>query len=296
MDLNLLIALDTLLREGSVAKAAARLSLSPPAMSRTLTRIREATGDPILVRAGRGLVPTPRAVAMQDEVRAVVERAARLLAPGAPSRPEEFVRSFAIRANDALIWSLGARLIARAAKEAPKVVLRFVPEGDEDVDALRDGRVDLDIGVQGALGPEIRMQQLSVEHSVALVRKENHLASGRVTSKRFAAASHLLISRRGKSHGPIDRELAKEGLARHVAAVVPSFGAALSIVSTSDLVVTVPAGVAATAARTFEVVSFRIPLELESLAFAMAWHPRFDADPAHAWLRDGVRASFRAPK
>jgi len=294
MDLNLLVALDTLLREGSVAKAAARLSLSPPAMSRTLARIRDATGDPILVRAGRGLVPSPRAIAMREEVRAVVERAGRLLAPGALVPPEEFVRSFAIRANDAFVWSLGTPLIARAEKEAPKVVLRFVPEGDEDVEALRDGRADLDIGVQGPLGPEIRVQPLMTEHAVAVVRRGHPLASGRVTAKRFAAASHILISRRGKSHGPIDRELGKVGLSRHVAAVVPSFGAALRVVSSSNLVVTVPSAIVRTAKSAFKVVSFPIPLELETFKIALAWHPRFDADPAHAWLRNGIRAVLRA--
>jgi len=190
------------------------------------------------------------------------------------------------------VWALGARLIARAAKEAPKVLLRFVPEGDEEVDALRDGRVDLDIGVQGALGPEIRVQPLLSEHAVALVRKGNPLASGRMTAKRFAGASYILISRRGKSHGPIDRALAKEGLSRHVAAVVPSFGAALSIVSTSDLVTTVPSAIVATAKSVFKVVSFRIPLELDTMKLTLAWHPRFDGDPAHAWLRNAIRSSF----
>src|SRR5262245_37563525 len=144
MDLNLLIALDALLHEGSVAGAARRMNLSAPAMSRTLSRIRHSLGDPILVRAGRNLVPTPRALEIQGRVRSLIENAQTLMRPEVSADVSALDRSFTVRASDYVAGIFGARLIALMAKAAPKVTLRFANEGKEDVDALREGHIDLD--------------------------------------------------------------------------------------------------------------------------------------------------------
>ena len=157
IDLNLLIALDALLTEGSVIGAAQRMNLSPPAMSRTLGRIRLALGDEILVRAGRGMVPTPRALELHGRVRELVEDVRGVLRPDADAGPETLARSFTIRASDYVAGVFGVPLQAIAAREAPQVTLRFADQGKEDANALREGRIDLDIGVLGDIGPEIRV-------------------------------------------------------------------------------------------------------------------------------------------
>jgi DNA-binding transcriptional LysR family regulator len=292
--MNLLIALDALLSEGSVSGAARRLHVTTPAMSRTLGRIRHAFGDAILVRAGRGLVPTPHALALRDRVHALVEEA-RALASAADSQPLALTRRlFTVRAADGVAGAFAARLAARVGREAPGVTLRFAPEGEEDVDSLRDGRVDLDLGVMGPLGPEIRVQGLFRERLVGVVRRGHGLTRGRVTAARFARERHVVVSRRGVARGPIDTELARRGLVRAVALVVAGFGDALLAAAGSELVACVPSRLVEAAPETLAVARFRIPLTLPELPVAQAWHPRLDADPAHSLLRACVREISRA--
>jgi DNA-binding transcriptional LysR family regulator len=293
LDWNLLPALDVLLAEQSVTVAAERLHLSAPAMSRTLSRIREAVGDPILVRAGRKLVPTPRALALRDEVRAVVARGERLLAPPAPVDLAQLERTLTIRTNDTIVGALGRELMRRAARELPRVLVRFVAEGEEDATALRDGEVDLDIGVQGELGPEIRVQTLYHEHIACVFRARGPIAKsarGRMTLARFAAAPHIVVSRRGRARSIIDEQLAARGVTRRVAAVVPTYLLALWLASQTDYLALVPRRVAQAAAARFGLRMAPLPVAQTSFVIAQAWHPRFDDDPAHLWLRNTLRA------
>jgi DNA-binding transcriptional LysR family regulator len=143
-DLNLLITLDALLAEGSVAGAARRLRLSPSAMSRALARLRDTTGDPLLVRAGRGLVPTPRAIELRDRVSQLVQDANAVLRPAEDARLGQLERTFTLRTSEGFVENFGPALIARAGEEAPGVRLRFVRKPDKDSAPLRDGSVDLE--------------------------------------------------------------------------------------------------------------------------------------------------------
>ncbi|OKK17471.1 LysR family transcriptional regulator [Streptomyces sp. CB00455] len=288
LDLNLLVALDVLLEEASVSRAAARLHLSEPAMSRTLGRIRKALGDPVLVRAGRAMVPTPHALAVQGEVRAVVERARALFLAGGEVDLPTLTRTFTVLTNDAFTAVHGPGLLARVTREAPGVRLRFLGESHVDVPALREGVADLELGVVDTRSPEVRVEHLAEDRMLAVVRGGHPLLRGRVTAGRFAAADHLIVSRRGRLEGPVDAALAEQGLARRVVGSVGTFPASLFVLRESDLVgllttQTVPLA-AALGLETFE-----IPLDLPAVPFGMAWHPRHDADPAHAWLRGCAR-------
>jgi len=293
MDLNLLSALDALLDEGSVIGAAKRMNLSPPAMSRTLGRIRAALGDEILVRAGRRMVPTPRALELQGRVRSLIGEAQLVLRPEGFTDPAALVRSFTVRASDYVAGVFGASLQSIAAQEAPGITLRFADQGKEDVSALREGRIDLDIGVLGSIGPEIRLQTLLRDRFVGVVRRGHPLLKGRVTARRFAAATHVSASRRGLSRGPIDDALAVQGLSRRVRFVVPGFHAAMLTAAASDIVAAVPLAVAATAMRLgLKVRYFDLPVVTSSLTIAQAWHPRFEKDAGHRWLRQAVRKAL----
>ena len=170
-DLNLLVTLDVLLREGSVARAAQRLRLSPSAMSRALARLREMTGDPLLVRAGRGLVPTPRALELRERVGQLVQDGEAVLRPAEKLDLKRLVRTFTLRNRDGFVENFGPDLIARVGEQAPGVRLRFVPKPDKDSTPLRDGSVDLETGVVGkAMGPELRAQALFRDRFVGVVR------------------------------------------------------------------------------------------------------------------------------
>lgn len=288
LDLNLLVALDVLLSEGSVVRAAERMHLSPPAMSRTLARIRHLLGDPILVRAGRGLVPTPRAEALRERLRLLIEDAHSLVRADPSLDLAALDRIFTIRANDGLVGAFGARMAASMLMVAPRVRLRFVPEGDEDVGALRDGRIDLDIGAMGGDGPELRVQTLFQDRFVGIVRSGHHLAGGNVTAEQLAAEIHVATSRRGRFQGPLDRALAAAGLQRRVAIVVSSFAEALAILRESNMVGVLPDRL--TASVRMGLTAFALPIDTGTIAMALAWHPRFEADAAHRWLREQVRA------
>ena len=289
-DLNLLTALNALLSEGTVAKAAERMGLSESAMSRTLARLREATGDPLLVRAGRGMVPTPHALALRDRVRDLVQESHAVLQPADASMdPRTLQRLFTIRANDGFIEAFAHVLVARVAQEAPGVRLRFAPKPDKDVRPLREGLIDLDVGVLGESGPEVRIQALYRDRFIAAVR-ESHplLAEAEITPERYAACDHVVTSRHGRTEGPVDVALAAMGLARNAAVVVPSFGTALSIAAATDLVALIPASYFERLRAQSTLRSFPLPVPAEQITISQMWHPRLDRDPAHRWLRGMV--------
>ncbi len=301
VDLNLLTALDALLAEGSVAGAARRLGLSASAMSRTLARLRAATGDPLLVRAGRDLVPTPYAEELRDRVRQTATDARRRAAARAVTPDlSGLERTFTIRANDGFVQAFGARILGAIKDAAPGVRLRFAPKPDKDVRPLREGLVDLEIGVLGRTGPEVRVQALFRDHFVGAVRKGHPLlAAGKITPERYAACDHVVVSRRGATTGPVDSALAELGLERNVVAVVPGFSEALAIASTSDLVALVTASFHKAAlggqpknARQL-THAFPLPVQTEPVTVSQIWHPRLDADPAHRWLRGLLLALCR---
>ena len=300
-DLNLLTALDALLAEGSVAGAARRLGLSASAMSRTLARLRAATGDPLLVRAGRGLVPTPHATELRGRVRDLAQDAQAVLRPAVAALDlAELKRSFTIRSSEGFVEIFSARLVAAVTAVAPKVRLRFAPKPDKDVRALREGMVDLEIGVLGESGPEIRLQALFRDHFVGAVRVGHPLVEkGKITPERYSAFGHVVASRRGSANGPVDEALAALGLTRTVVAVVPSFRAALAVARVSDLVALVTSSFFnamqgnETKPGPVVVRSFPLPVRTEVITVSQMWHPRLDADPAHRWLRGLVLATCR---
>ncbi len=292
-DLNLLVTLDVLLAEGSVARAARRLRLSPSAMSRALARLRAATGDPLLVRAGRGLVPTPRALELRERVGAIVEDAAAVLRPAATLDLATLDRTFTLRASEGFVENFGAALVARVGAAAPGVRLRFVQKGDKESTALRDGSVDLETGVvEPSTGPELRARALFEDRFVGVVRRGHPLARGAMTPARYASGRHVAVSRRGADRGLVDEALAPLGLARDVAAIVDGFAMALALARGSDLVATVPER--HTGVLRADLHSFPLPVPAPTITVALLWHPRLHADLAHRWLRGLVAACCAA--
>jgi DNA-binding transcriptional LysR family regulator len=295
LDLNLLAALDALLTEGSVTGAARRLGLSSSAMSRTLARLRGATGDPLLVRAGRGLVPTPRAAEIRGNVHQLHHQIRTILTP--PSSGLDFARlerTFTIRASDGFVALFSVLLLTAIAEIAPHARLRFVPKPVKDATPLREGQIDLEIGVLGASAPEVRTRSLFRDKFVGAVRQGHPLLTGPLTPERYAACGHVVTSRKEIFTGPVDEALEKIGLKREIAAVVPSHLDAIRVARQSDLVALVPRSCVGSAMIASEpqianLVSFELPVHTPEILISAMWHPRMDADPAHRWLRERVR-------
>lgn len=294
-DLNLLIALDALLAEGSVAGAARRLRLSASAMSRTLSRLRAATGDPLLVRAGRNMVLTPYAESVRERTQQTVFDALAVLRPGAFELDlSTLTRTFVLRANDGFVEAFGPMLIMAARQRAPGVRLRFAPKNEKSARPLREGLVDLEIGVPGEMGPEIRLQTLFRDRFVGVVRNDHPLAAKpTVTIEEYIAHGHVVASRRGRETGPVDAALAEQGFARNIAAIVPGFPAALAVAQASDLVALVPASFLIAKSH-LDLHVFELPVTLPGITVSLMWHPRAQVDPAHRWLRAFVLEMCRS--
>ncbi|MEU1630444.1 LysR family transcriptional regulator [Streptomyces sp. NPDC020096] len=302
IDANLAIALDALLAEHSVTRAAARLHTSPAAMSRNLARLRRILQDPLLVRAGQTMVPTPRAQALRDEAATVVDRLGALLSPDIGVAPATLRSTFTLQAADLVGAALVPGLLQLARQEAPGVSFRLRAEELEAGPALRDGRIDLEIGSIDHVDPETQVEELASLRMVAAVRPGHPLTEGPLTPARLAAAEHVAVSRRGRFTGPLDSALAEQNLHRRVSVVLPSHLAAMTLAARSDIVCLVPAAPPGAApsplthdASALGLHLLDIPLALPPLTIGMAWHPRHAADRAHHWLRNAIRRTLHAP-
>ncbi|MHA6788885.1 LysR substrate-binding domain-containing protein [Pseudomonas bijieensis] len=287
-DLNLLVTLDVLLSEGSVARAARRLRLSPSAMSRALARLRETTGDPLLVRAGRGLVPTPRALALREQVSDLVQQAQAVLRPVTTPDLGSLSRTFTLRTREGFVENFAIDLISRIREQAPGVRLRFVEKTDRDSTALREGTVDLETAVVDKdTSPELRTQALFSDRLIGVVRAGHPLSQAAVSAADYAAGGHVGVSMRGLDHGLIDQALAVLNLSREIVTTVPGFSSALGLARSSELIASVPERY--TASLRVGLHSFVLPFPVPEFTIAMLWHPRMDADPVHRWLRSCLR-------
>jgi DNA-binding transcriptional LysR family regulator len=293
VDFNLLLDLDALLVEGSVAGAARRLHLSAPAHGRRLARLREAFGDPLFVPAGRGLVPTARALALKPRVAAAIDGVRGVLLPDTVDFAR-LERTFTIRGNDGFAGAWAARLSAALEREAPGVALRFIARASRDADALRSGAIDLDLGVPKTDEPDIHTERLFEAAFVGVVRDGHplcaRLAEGPLTAADFVGWQHIAASPGRRSCGPVDDALAQRGLARRVAIVAPGFQAALIMALSSDLVAVMPAPFVRWSAAYLPLRAFALPVDVAPVEVAQRWHLRHHTDPVHRWLRTHVRA------
>ena len=291
LDLNLLRVFDALMETGSVAEAAVRLHLSAPATSRALSRLRRAMNDPILVRAGRGLLPTPFAQHCASTVKALLEAADGLRADPAHSDPSAWQRTFSIRLNDALTPVLAPRLTRRIAGEAPGVRLRFVRQDSKESEPLRDGSIDLDVGVADPPPPDIHTSTLFTADFVAVVAAGTELGrAAHLSVDDICRHPHISASRRGLARGPLDDALAQIGRSRHVAAVVPSYAVGALMALEGDVICLVPRVTAAhLIERGVPLRAHEVPFDLPTADVELRWHRRVNDDPASRWLRDCLR-------
>ncbi len=288
LDLNLLVALDALLRHGSVSGAARELCLSQPATSRTLDRLRSAPGDPLFVRAGRGLVPTDRAKSLREPVTAALVAVRAVFAEPLAFDPATATGAWQLAVGDELQLAFGAALVSALRAAAPGVDVRFRPLSAASLDEGRRGVLDLAIAPDLGALPAIAG---SVDYADFVTRRLYDrrfvgIARGGTPPPDLAAwlaAPHAIVSFDGGGRGFVDDLLAERGLTRRVVASVTSFPALARLVAATDLLAVVPAEIAGPEHAVFEV-----PIPLPALPILMVWHPRRTTDPRHRFLREAV--------
>lgn len=296
IDLNLLVAFDTLMAERNVTRAGARIGRTQPAMSAALSRLRLLLRDELFVRGTKGLQPTPRALDLAEPISHALSNIQRTL---------EFTQEFnASEANATLTLGLSEHpsyvvlppLVSALREEAPGITLRLreFTARDDAINMLDAGEIDVAIGVPPTQSARILTRPLFEERFVCILRKEHPAARKRLTLKRFLEMSHLLVSPEGDLFGHVDAELAKSGLKRRLGLTLPQMYVAPILIARSDLIATLMVGVVEASGRAGELSILTPPISLAPVPFVMSWHRRNDAHPAQRWFRDFI-AVHRPP-
>jgi DNA-binding transcriptional LysR family regulator len=288
LDLNLLVQLDALLSELHVTRAARRAGVTQSAMSRALARLRDLLGDPLLVRTGRGMMPTPRARALAAPLKRALVDLQQVVLERPTFDPATSTRTFTLATSDYAESMLLPPLLARLRAEAPGVDVAAVNVGREAGPALEDEAIDLWVNPRrGPSSPAIVWRSLFREDFLCVLRR-GHPAlrrRGRLTLERFVELPQILIAPGGRPGSLLDDALARRGLRRRVALRVPNFLVAPLVVVQSDLIVTLPARLARRVAASFPLELRPPPFELPGFEVHMGWHERFRHDAGHAWFR-----------
>lgn len=299
-DLNLLKVFDAVMSERSLTHAARQLAITQPAVSNALRRLRDALGDELLVRKGRGLEATPRAQELWPQVRDTLQRLQSSLAPTV-FVPSDAQTTFVLTMADATAAELMPALEAVLAREAPNVLLRVVPLTTRDPrKLLEEGQADLAIGHFPAVATDLTAraqageavsflhQRLFQGDYVCVMRKGHPLANKPLTLERFCAGRHMLVSFSGRAYGFVDEALASLQRSRRVVLTVNQFFTAGKVVTTSDLLTVLPRHFVQVTGYADALVVRELPFALAPIHVDALWHQRLDASAGHAWLREQV--------
>ena len=283
IDLNLLVILDALLSEQHVTRAAERLHLSQPAVSHALARLRDVLGDPLLVRAGGGLVATARALELAAPLAEALAQVQALLAPNTFD-PASAKRRFRVAMSDYGAAIVLPGLIRRLRQDAPGIDLQISHASREGMlDAVLNGDIDLAAGVFPELPPALRSQPLFEERFVCLVDRQGLPASAELDLPTYLTRPHVLLEMRGSGTPEIERALTSLNLRRHVAISLPHWSVAPQVISGTDLILTV----SSRSVRDIDqqqLIVLPPPFEIAPFTFVLAWHKRRGGDQALNWL------------
>jgi len=285
IDVNLVVVLHALLQTGNVTQAGRRVGLSPSATSHALARLRTLLDDPLLVRSGRKLVLTPRAIALGGPVAQALDALESALAPRTKLEPRALERAFRVETTDHVQFVLLRALDALLRKESPLVNVYLQSLQPQTFARLREGALDLAVSVYSDVDPELEREALFEDRLVAVVRRGHPALRKRMTLARFAGLDHLLVAPNGSPTGLVDRLLAEHGLHRRVARTSSTFLDIAFLVAETDYVVSLPATVARPLLDRLKLATIAMPLPLPAFTHSMIWHRRHTSDPAHTWFR-----------
>jgi DNA-binding transcriptional LysR family regulator len=291
VDLNLLIPLKALLHERNVTRAAKRIHLSQSAMSRALDRLRSELGDELLVRVGRNYELTPRGTSLLAELGQVMPRLARLWEgePFSPAQSEAKIRLAMTDDASSVVLPQLAEIIGRL---APGITLEVVPWHER----THEDHLATHLILSPLAAPStFRFEPLFEDSFVCVAGRNLKRSKGAINMKEYLSFRHVSIETQPDQQNLIDRSLAEAGLRRHVAVHLPYFQAAIRVLEATDLVLTMPARIAEPTLTAIDFPLLKAPKELPRIRYSMVWHPRFDSDLLHAWMRETVRQIFQVP-
>lgn len=284
-ELTLLYIFDAIMTEGSITRAAERLSMTQPAVSNAVSRMRHAWGDPVFVKKGRRIEPTSYALSLWDQVRGPMHDLSRAVTTTSFD-PATSRRKFRIALADMMLDLLWPPLVSRLEQEAPGVDLRAVPYTVESAHMqLREAHVDLAIGMLLEHDHSLRSTWLLDSGYVLAMRADHPLAGRPISLEEFLDARHLLISLSGDTHGPVDAALDRMGLSRRVAVTVNHFPVIPTLLQTSDMITALPDGMMQDAKLRQGLWLTRLPIEVDPISVYLIWHARHDRDPGLIWMR-----------
>ncbi len=291
IDLNLLVVLEAVIAESSVSRAARRLHLSQSALSHSLGRLREAFGDPILVRNGRVMEATPRALAALPEVRSLLIQVGRLFAQGGRFDAATADRNVHIGASDHAAALVLPALLARVRAEAPSIRLRVHHAGRVDAPGmLRSGQLDLALGVFSQLTADLGTRPVHSEPYLCAAAVDSGIAMP-ISRDGYLACEHINVLVQGDTLGLIDEGLARQGMERRIVLTVPHFSTALSLLEHTSMLYTGPASLFRDAAIRARIKVCKPPVSLPPFPTQLAWSRRTDHDEALQWLRDVIASA-----
>lgn len=307
LDLNLLRVFDEVMAERSLTRAARNLSLTQPAVSNALRRLRETLGDELVQRSGQGMAPTPRAVAIWPAVREALQQLQESLVPS-EFEPAKANTTFVLAMADATAAELMPGLVETLDQEAPGVSMRVLPLTTRDPRRLLDEETcDLAVGYFPSLLADLTAHAQSGEplpflhqrlydgEYVCVMRKDHPLATGPFTLNRFCAARHMLVSFSGRPYGFVDEALASLGRERQVVLTVNQFFTAGRVVANSNLLTVLPRHFVRVTGIAEQLVLRPLPFDVSPVHVDSVWHRRSRQRSAHMWLRQAVaRAADKA--
>lgn len=288
VDLNLLVVFEALLAERSVTRAAQRIGLSQPAVSNALARLRALLDDPLLVRTGAGMEPTPRALELVAPIAQSLDGIRRALSASRSFEPKHSTFTFRVRSADDLESSLLPRLVEQLKRSAPLVDIVMSRIGDATEDDLRTGRLDLYLGNWFNIPSGLKHHLLHHETFACIARKGHPHIRSRLTLKSYARAAHVLVTSSERPGSVVDAQLSDRGLGRRVVLRTPHFLVAPLVVARTDLIATLPRRLATTYAQFLPLNVFPPPLDSPGFPVHMVWHPRTHEQAPHQWLRRSI--------
>ena len=289
-DINLLVVFDAVAKTRSVTEAAERLSLSQPAVSHALKRLRALMGDPLFVRGHGGLVLTPRAEGSVADIEAILAAVGRVL-EAKRFDPATTTRTFRLAASDYAMTTTIPGIVSRLRSAAAAASIDVSHIGADLLPRMERGEIDVAfVGATHPGGPFIS-HELFREHFVGLLCKRHPLASkarqGKLSLKDYLAYPHVAVTFRNQQQSPIDAKLAQLGKSRRVAMITPNFSANIASLHGTDLIMSLPSRLASLA-HMQGLILFKLPMAVADYPYLMSWHSRTESDPAVAWLRNEV--------
>jgi DNA-binding transcriptional LysR family regulator len=292
---SLLVPLEALLQERHVSRAAARVGLTQSAMSRVLARLREALGDPLLVRSGRSMTLSPRAERLREPLRAALANLERVLAKDDAFDPATTRRSFRVATVDYGAAVAIVPLMSRITARSPNVDVAVEPLGADSLDELESGTLDFVLAPHRKASAGVVWTRLLTDRFVSVVRERHPKVRTTLDLDLFCALSHVVVVPERRATNAVDKLLADLGRERRVSLRVPSFLVALHAIADSDMILTTPESIARIFARKLDLRVLAPPVSLGPLSLSLAWHERHRADPSHLWLRKMIVEAVRAP-